>query len=216
MKISSLLSRRAAVGLVLLLAVAPLRAADAVKYVGKPGSQVKIEGTSNIHDWTVKGQIISGFMEVSPDFEKDLKALTPVPKVDVSIPVRSLKSDNGKMDEVMQEHMNMKQYKTITYQLTALTLKGDPKGPNGPAEYTSKGDLTVSGVKKAIEMPVTIERLDGGKLKVKGSIPIKMTDHKIKPPAPALAMGLIKTGDDVKVSIEWIVGKQPDTAQAAK
>jgi polyisoprenoid-binding protein YceI len=100
--------------------------------------------------------------------------------------------------------------------LTALTLKGEPKGPNGPAEYTSKGDLTVSGVKKAIEMPITIERLDDGKLKIKGSVPIKMTDHKIKPPAPALAMGLIKTGDDVKVSIEWILGKQADTAQAAK
>jgi polyisoprenoid-binding protein YceI len=211
MKTSSLLSRRTVLGVALLLAALPLRAADTVKYVAQPGSEVKIDGTSNIHDWTVKGQIISGFMEVSPAFEKDLKAVTPAPKVDVSIPVRSLKSGNGKMDEVMQEHMNMKQFKTITYQLTSLTLKGEPKAANGPAEYTSTGDLTVSGAKKTIEMPVTIERMDGGKLKVKGSIPIKMTDHQIKPPAPALAMGLIKTGDDVKVSIEWIVAKAADT-----
>jgi polyisoprenoid-binding protein YceI len=209
---SSLFSRRTVLAVALLMAALPLRAADTVKYVAQPGSEVKIDGTSNIHDWTVKGQIISGFMEVSSAFEKDLKAVTPAPKVDVSIPVRSLKSGNGKMDEVMQEHMNMKQFKTITYQLTSLTLKGEPKAANGPAEYTSTGDLTVSGAKKTIEMPVTIERMDGGKLKVKGSIPIKMTDHQIKPPAPALAMGLIKTGDDVKVSIEWIVAKPADTA----
>jgi polyisoprenoid-binding protein YceI len=213
---TSLLTRRVALGLVLCLAAVSLRAEN-VKYTAQPGSEVKIDGTSNIHDWTVKGQIISGFMEVSPEFEKDLKAVSPAPKVDVTIPVRSLKSGNKKMDEVMQDHMNMKANPSIKYQLTSLALKGDPKAPNGPAEYTSTGDLTISGVKKTIEMPVTIERLDGGKLKVKGSTTVKMTDHGIKPPAPALAMGLIKTGDDVKINIEWVVAKAAgDAPQAAK
>jgi len=40
-----------------------------------------------------------------------------------------------------------------------------------------------------------------------------MTDHGIKPPSPALAMGLIKTGDDVKVSLEWVLAKAVETAQ---
>ena len=97
-----------------------------------------------------------------------------------------------------------------------MTLKTEPKGANGPGEYISTGDLTIAGTKKPIEMPVTIERMDGGKLKVKGSVPIKMTDYGIKPPAPALAMGLIKTGDDVKVAIEWVLAKAAETAQAAK
>jgi polyisoprenoid-binding protein YceI len=201
------LSRRTLLSLVLLLAVAPLRAEDAVKYTGKFGSEVKIDGTSNIHDWTVKGQIISGFMEVSSAFDKDLKTLSPLPKVDVTIPVRSLKSGNKKMDEVMQEHMNMKDHSAIKYALTGLTVKTEPKTPNGPGEYTSTGDLTVSGAKKSIEMPVTIERVDANTLKVKGTITLKMTDFGIKPPAPALAMGLIKTGDEVKLAIEWVLGK---------
>jgi polyisoprenoid-binding protein YceI len=200
-------SRGTLLSLILLLAVAPLRAEDAVKYTGKPGSEVKIDGTSNIHDWTVKGQIISGSMEVSPAFDKDLKTLAPPPKVDVTIPVRSLKSGNKKMDEVMQEHMNIKDHPSIKYSLTGMTLKSEPKTPNGPAEFTSTGDLTISGTKKSIEMPVTIERVDGGNLKVKGNITLKMTDFGIKPPAPALAMGLIKTGDEVKLAIEWVLGK---------
>lgn len=212
MKTLPLLSRRTGLSLILLLAIAPLQAADTVKYIAQPGSEVKIDGTSNIHDWTVKGQIISGSMEVSQDFDKDLKAVSPAPKVNVTIPIRSLKSGNKKMDEVMQDHMKMKENPSIKYQLTGLKLKAEPKAPNGPAEYTSTGELTVSGVKKTIEMPVTIQRLDGGKLKIKGEAPIKMTDHGIKPPAPALAMGLIKTGDDVKVSVDWVVKADETTA----
>lgn len=204
MKTSALLTRTA-LAFALLLSAAASRGADTVKYVGQPGSAVTIDGTSNIHDWTVKGRIIAGSMEVGSAFEKDLKTLTPLPKVDVTIPVRSLKSDNQKMDEVMQEHMKMKEHSSIKYELTGMTLKSEPKTPNGPAEYTSTGNLTVSGTKKSIEMPVTIERLDGGKLKVKGVIPLKMTDFGIKPPQPALAMGLIKTGDEVKVAIEWVL-----------
>ena len=214
MKTPLFLSKETLLSLILLLALASSRAEDTVKYGSKFGSSVKIDGTSNIHDWTVKGQIIKGSMEVAAAFDKDLKTLAPTPKVEVSIPVRSLKSNNGKMDEVMQEHMKMKDFPEIKYTLTKMTAKGDPKGPNGPAEFDTTGDLTVSGAKKSIDMPVTIERVDGGKLKVTGTIALKMTDFKISPPAPALAMGLIKTGDDVKLAIEWIIGG--DTAAAAK
>jgi polyisoprenoid-binding protein YceI len=214
MKNYLLLSSRMALSLAVVLAAGSLRAADLVKYTGKPGSEVKVDGTSNIHDWTVKGQIISGSMEVSPEFDKDLKTLSPLPKVDVTIPVRSLKSGTKKMDDVMQEHMKIKENPSIKYQLTGMTLKGEPKTPNGPAEYVSTGDLTVAGTKKPIEMPVTIERVEGGKLRVKGAIAFKMSDFGIKPPAPALAMGLIKTGDEVKIAIDWILAKATETAQA--
>src|SRR5690349_11527412 len=114
---TSPVSQRLTLSLMLLLAAIPLRAADPIKYSAQPGSEVKFDGTSNIHDWTVKGQIISGYMEVSPEFDKDLKAVSPAPKVDVTIPVRSLKSGNKKMDEVMQDHMNIKANPSIKYQL---------------------------------------------------------------------------------------------------
>jgi hypothetical protein len=55
-------------------------------------------------------------------------------------------------------------------------------------------------------MPVTITR-DGDKLKITGTTALKMTDHAIKPPAPAVGLGLIKTGDEVKISFEWVTKK---------
>jgi hypothetical protein len=55
-----------------------------------------------------------------------------------------------------------------------------------------------------IEMPVTLEPQPSNKLKATGEITLKMTDFGIQPPSPKLALGLIKTGDDVKISFEWL------------
>jgi hypothetical protein len=33
---------------------------------------------------------------------------------------------------------------------------------------------------------------------------VKMTDFGIEPPAPKIALGAIKTSDDVKLTFEWI------------
>lgn len=206
------LLRRTVLSLALLLAAAQLHAADSIRYVGRPGSLVKIDGTSNIHDWTVKGRVIAGTMEVSPAFDSDLKTLSPLPKVEVTIPVRSLKSEFTKMDEVMDEHMKMGQHPNIKYRLTGMTLKSEPKSANGPAEFVSTGELTITGTKKNVEMPVTIERVEGGKLKVTGTVSLKMTDFGISPPAPTIAMGIIKTGDDVKITIDWLLAKAAETA----
>jgi hypothetical protein len=33
---------------------------------------------------------------------------------------------------------------------------------------------------------------------------MKMTDFKIEPPAPKIALGAIKTGDEITISFEWM------------
>ncbi len=75
--------------------------------------------------------------------------------------------------------------------------------------FDAKGTLTVSGVTKDITMPVTmLRRVDQSRVTFSGATALKMTDFKITPPAPASALGLIKTGDDVKLTFEWAVGKK--------
>ena len=185
-----------------LLAAAPLRAADQwVKYQAQPeGSKIKIEGTSTIHDWTVECNLVPGTMELDASFDSDLKTLKVQPKVEVSIPVRQLKSGKKSMDAVMQDAMKMKDHAKIDYRLLELT----PKSASGNKyEFEARGVLTVSGVTRTNTMPVTLERLDKTKIKVTGVTKMKMTDHGIKPPSPEMALGLIKTGDDVKLTFEW-------------
>jgi polyisoprenoid-binding protein YceI len=174
------------------------------RYVATPGSKVTVEGTSNIHDWTVEGQVISGVLELDKDTLLKAAPGKVNCSVQVKIPVRSLKSGKDKMDEVMQEHMSMDKYPMIDYKLTELTVVKGTAG--GPVECESKGDLTISGVTNKITMPVTITKDGDDKLKIAGKISkLKMTTYNIKPPQPALAMGLIKTGDEVNLAVEWMV-----------
>ena len=94
--------------------------------------------------------------------------------------------------------------KRITYTLTELTLKEAPKSADAPLVFDSKGELTVSGVTNKINMPVTMQRVDKTQLKTSGNLAVKMTAYGIQPPAPKIALGFITTGDDVKITFEWL------------
>jgi len=65
-------------------------------------------------------------------------------------------------------------------------------------------------------MPVNVLPLGEKKLKISGTTTVKMTDFKIEPPAPKIAMGMIKTGDEVKLIFDWMVVQRPPATAAAK
>jgi len=182
----------------------------AVRYDAQPGgSKVKIEGTSSIHDWSMESPVIGGFIETDAGFpESALKGGDAAkPKVEVFIPVRTLKSYNKRMDEVYQEHMEMAKFAKMEYKLTELKAKGDaPKA--GKCEFDAVGTMTIHGVAKPITMPVTIEKVDGKKLKITGSTPLKMSDFGVKPPCPDIGVAKITTGDDIKLTFEWTPGQK--------
>lgn len=188
-----------------------LSAQETVRYTAKAGSKIKIEGTSTIHDWAVETSLIGGFMELGPDFPLD-PSKNPAPgkinaKVETLIFVSSIKSEKKNMDEVMYDTMKQKDHPKITYKLQSLTLKETPK-PGQPMVFDSVGTLNVAGTMTTNAIQVTMEPQDNGeKIIVKGNTTMKMTDFGMKPPAPAVGLGLIKTGDEVKVSFEWITAK---------
>jgi polyisoprenoid-binding protein YceI len=183
-------------------------AQELTKFDARPGSKVKIDGTSTIHDWTVEGGIIGGAMELDSKFVADPTKAQPgnIPaKVGAVIPVRSLKSGKKAMDDIMQAAMKQQQFPRIEYRLTELTLKETPKSADGPYVFDSKGELAVSGVTNKVAFPVTMTR-SGKTIKTIGTTSVKMTSFGIQPPAPKIALGLISTGDDVKLAFEWMTG----------
>lgn len=188
-------------------------------YAARSGSKMRIEGTSNIHDWQVESPFIGGLMEVGPGFPLEPgQAVTPgkvEAKAEVFIQVRSLKSIekdgkpySDKMDEIMWEHLKEPVHKRIVYHLTEMTLKEAPKAKDAPYVFDAKGDLAVAGVTNKIAMVVNVLPLADKKLEITGTVALKMTDFKVNPPAPKIALGLIKTGDDVKLIFKWIVGQR--------
>jgi hypothetical protein len=207
----------ASISLWLLTAVALQAAEAATRFNSKPGDlKVRIEGTSNVHDWQVEGKLIGGYIEVGPGFPSEPGQVAAPGKVDAKveayIPVRSLASieKDGKpystaMDDIMYEKLLIQANPKILYRLTELTLKEAPKAKDAPYVFDSKGELVVAGVTNTISMPVNVTPLADKKLRITGSTSVKMTSFKIEPPAPKIALGLIKTGDDVKLIFEWTV-----------
>jgi polyisoprenoid-binding protein YceI len=193
----------------LLLAVAfTAQAADgATQYTAKPGSKMRIEGTSNVHDWLVEGKIIGGNLELGFDPAKVAPGKAAA-KATVTVPARSLKSINkdgtpynAKMDDIM---CGLLLEQPIKFALTELTVKEAKAGE--PVAVEAKGDLTVAGQTKPISFPAKLTAGADDKLTVSGTAATKMTDFGIKPPEP-LGLG-IKTGDDVKLVFDWVVGKK--------
>src|SRR5437667_8537719 len=82
-------------------AAKPATPAGAVRYEAEiTGSKMKMDGTANIHDWSMESVLLGGFIEADAKFPEsaltDTKAARPV--VSVYMPVRSFKSGKGAMD----------------------------------------------------------------------------------------------------------------------
>jgi hypothetical protein len=193
-----------------VIAAASLHAQEGSRYKASPvGSSVKIDGTSTVHDWTMTGHNIAGYLEVPAGVVLDpakeglagASGNKLAAQAQVSIPVSSMQSGHEGMDEAMQDAMNAKTYPRIVYHLTEMTLK-TPHAAGTPLEFDTKGDLMVAGVTNSISMPIKIEPGEKSKLKVTGSAPLKMTDFKIKPP---VKLGVFRTADDVKIVFEWVI-----------
>jgi polyisoprenoid-binding protein YceI len=211
----------------LLLAAVSVQGADKLTvYHARFGSQMRIQGTANaLHKvWLIQSPVIGGTLEVGPNFPTEPgQAVTPgkvEAKANAFIPARSLKSINedgshydDRMDEVTGVHLKVTQYPRISYRLTELTLKEVPKTKDAPYVFDSKGDLTICGVTKPIEMTVNVLPQPNKELRITGNTSVKMSDYKVKPVDINLMVYHIKTGDEVKLTFTWVLA-QPKTAAA--
>jgi len=203
--------------------------AQVTRYDSKPGTlKVRIEGSSNIHDWQVEGKIIGGYMEIGSNFPTEPGQPATPGKVDARveafIPVRSLASvkEDGSpyniaMDDIMYGKLKVAEHNRIYYRLTELTLKEAAKSKDAPYVFDSVGELAAAGVTNKITMPVSVTPLADDKLRITGKVKTKMTDFKIEPPALNVVIGAITTADEITLSIDWTLArKAAGTAPAAK
>ncbi|HEY3863051.1 MAG TPA: YceI family protein [Verrucomicrobiae bacterium] len=178
------------------------------------GNSVKVEGTSSLHDWEMEGLAIGGHLELGGGVSFDKSQAAPtglqgdkVPaKASALIPVGTIhsKADHlpGTMDDLMQKAMKASDYRLIEFTLTDMTFKA-PHEPGKPFNLDTKGELTIAGKTNAVSFPITIEPLDGGKIRIVGGTTVKMTDYGVDPPAPNFGLGMMKVGPDVTIKFDW-------------
>jgi polyisoprenoid-binding protein YceI len=185
------------------------------RYNAQPqGNSVKVDGTSTAHEWEMEGHLIGGYIEFGPGVKLDATQAAIPGLTDGRVPAKvyahiSVRSVHAKvehlpevMDGLMQRALLADQFSQIEYNLTEMVFKG-PHDPGKPFTFDTTGNLSIAGVTNKVSFPVTMEVLEGDKIKVQATVPLKMTAFHVDPPAPNIGLGLMRCGDDIKIIIDW-------------
>lgn len=153
-------------------------------------SKLTVFGTSNVHDWEVVAENMSG----AAKFEVENSDFKTIKSMSFSVVAESLKSGKSGMDKNTFKALKTDKYKTISFVVTNI-LKVT-KNSNGSYTVATQGNLTLSGVTKKINQNFTI-KISDNKFIVSGKQTIDMTVYGIEP--PKALMGTIKTGKEVTI-----------------
>lgn len=164
---------------------------SAQSWSSAPGSWVKVSGTSTLHDWEVRSEAVNGSLEFPHDFFDGGDGAVAARIV---IPSASLESHSAKMDRIMRESLMAAKHKEIRYELKSATALAANM-------VRTRGDLTVAGTTRTIDMDVTVSRPSTNALIATGQVAINMRDYGIDPPRAML--GAIRTGENVTVAFQW-------------
>jgi len=174
--------------LLLLLLVALPWALTAQKY-RLSVTEVEINGTSNLHDWTMTSDAAEG--EVLLVMEKG--KLTEIEQLYFKTRVNTLKSGKKTMDNICYDALKADEYPLITF--TLIEVKSINNG-TGKYTITATGWMTIAGTIRR-ETITAAGTLNNGTIEFTGKHSMKMTDFDIDP--PTALFGTLKTGDEIEV-----------------
>jgi polyisoprenoid-binding protein YceI len=162
-------------------------------------SKLRITGTSSVHNWEMEAKSFT----CETSIVMDGSSIVNIAGIDFTCLVEEIKSNNKIMDNKTHKALNSSKYPEIRFQLN----KGNPVIIS-EQQSTLKGNLTIAGKKKEMDMVFTIVAENKDNIKVKGTVPLKMSDFEIDP--PTAMMGTLKTGDEILISYEFTLRKNQE------
>jgi len=174
--------------LIVVLSFSALVATAQKKLILESKTDLKISGTSSLHDWDMTTQTAAG----SATIVLNDNNVTEIKTMVVEMDAESLKSGRNGMDKNAYKALKTSVNKKIRFELASATENAD-------GSWNLTGNFTVAGVTKKITVK-TKQTTSGNVFGFEGSYAFKLTDYKITP--PTAVMGTIKTGDAVVVSFK--------------
>lgn len=151
---------------------------------------MKISGTSNMHDWKMnaKDASINAVWNLQTGKIADLSGL------EFSMPVKGLKSESDLMDSRTYSTLKADKHQKINFKLVSADVT-----PQQGNQYLIKatGNLTIAGVTKSVVLMANGVMNSDKLITVTGSKKIKMSEWQIKP--PSFMFGAMKVGDEVTI-----------------
>jgi polyisoprenoid-binding protein YceI len=149
--------------------------------------ELKISGTSTLHDWDMISNSAKGEAVIFINNNK----LERIEKLKVAMPAETLKSGKTQMDNNAYKALKTKEHKEVSFELKELYNINSNK-------FKAKGLFEIAGTKRVVDLNVEYI-IANNAITFTGNTAFKLTDFGITPPTAVL--GTIKTGDDVTLSI---------------
>jgi hypothetical protein len=182
-----------------------------------PGSQVLLEGATNLSAWTSNSSQARARVVLHID-DSDLRALFDkleagklsaaelripfgsLATAELSVPVASLQGSSRGMNRDMHSALKSEQYPLIQYRLEKVQdaqASQDPATGKPQILLQVTGALSVAGVERMLVTALSIRRDAGQNYLVHAQTPIQMTDFGVTPPAALL--GLVRAQNSMSV-----------------
>ena len=187
----------------LLLSVSWLGAQTYSRFLIQPASKLWMDGTSNVHAWTVEAAELEGYVEVVLPFAQNVTGTTGSingPRVELFVSVEGLNSGRRIMDKKMAAALKSSRHPMIHFKLQEGGISGATKSDSGSYKLVVRGVLEIAGVSKVIEMDVAARFLPDGRLTIEGRKSLKMSSFGVE--TPKALGGLIVTGDEIEIRFE--------------
>jgi len=202
---------RSVLVLVALVLAAPLAQAADVQLRLMPGSKLWLTGTSTIHEYSstaskldvLFGHEGAAWNAALPRGEAIEKLIQQhgVTSIELIVAVKGLHSGKDGLDKNMYKALLAEKHPEIRFAMTGYDVHGGSK--SGELAIDAKGKLSIAGVEKDQAIAATAVR-EGDAVRLRGRVPLKMTQFKIKP--PTMMMGTLRTSDDVTIQFDLLIG----------
>ena len=156
-------------------------------------SEIKVKGTSNLHDWTMKGNTLTCDAQFTVQSAAVNKLLS-LNGLSFSVPVKNLKSGESLLDSRAYKAMKADKYSQVSFKMSSAVVT--PLN-NNQYQIKATGQLSISGVTKEVTLLANGTINTDRSMNISGSKTIKMSDFGIKP--PSFMLGALKTGDEVTI-----------------
>lgn len=162
------------------------------------GSSITISGTSTLHDWEMTSNQLSSRGNFEVNSQNQLINLSDF---SFSLAVKTLKSDNQKLDNNAYKALKTDKHNEITFK--ARTAKVQPINSKGAVKVI--GELQIAGMTKSKTFEATCTVKDKNLIRCSGTTKLLMSDFDVTP--PSFMLGAMKTGDEITISYDIIYKK---------
>jgi polyisoprenoid-binding protein YceI len=121
----------------------------------------------------------------------------------VRIPVASFDTGDGNRDSNMRETLEASRHPYVVFK--GVTRLGAPPSAGKPTKAVLDGELDFHGVKRRLEVPVTVERGRDGSADVRGELAISLDAYRVERPS----LLFVKLEDACTIRFELKLRRSP-------